>query len=212
MTELTSKHPDGAREHARSFIERRLIEGYWSFGTPIPAVTLADEIGMSPSPVREALATLHGEGAIEVRHRDGYSVPRLMPHELADEYHVLGILAEGVAPHVVAPPLTEAGVRAEPHARARRLVMAIATAAGSNVAAAIFERSALRLVGYQRLEPELFSDWEGELALLEALLAGGEKAPLRAALRRYYARRIKAAGMLSRLAEQIAKRERKAFE
>ncbi|MFN3780070.1 MAG: GntR family transcriptional regulator [Brevundimonas aurantiaca] len=57
-------------------------------GEPIVVTELAAEVGLSPTPVREALACLAGEGLIERRRGKGYFYPALGPSDIIDLFEL----------------------------------------------------------------------------------------------------------------------------
>ena len=62
--------------------------GRFGWGRPLVATALANELGLSPTPVREALARLSGEGLIEHRPGRGYHAPSPGPDDIADLYEL----------------------------------------------------------------------------------------------------------------------------
>lgn len=60
----------------------------FGWGEPLVATSLAEELGLSPTPVREALARLSGEGLIEHRPGRGYYAPSPGPEDIADLYEM----------------------------------------------------------------------------------------------------------------------------
>ncbi|UQV18933.1 GntR family transcriptional regulator [Brevundimonas albigilva] len=62
--------------------------GRFGWGEPLVATTLAEELGLSPTPVREALARLSGEGLIEHRPGRGYYAPSPSPDDIVDLYEL----------------------------------------------------------------------------------------------------------------------------
>lgn len=63
-------------------------EGRFAWGEPLVATALAAELGLSPTPVREALARLAGEGLIEHRPGRGYYAPSPGADDVADLYEL----------------------------------------------------------------------------------------------------------------------------
>jgi DNA-binding GntR family transcriptional regulator len=63
---------------------------------------LAQNLGMSRTPVREALLTLEGENLIEKRDRLGFMVRRPKPDEIKDYFNVRILLEKFAAPLIIA--------------------------------------------------------------------------------------------------------------
>ena len=84
---------------ATSAIRRLLLDGTLAVGTPLKEVELAERLGMSRTPVREALARLEGSAIVERLGRS-YAVAEL---DAADELDILQVrsalepLAAGLA-------------------------------------------------------------------------------------------------------------------
>ena len=58
--------------------------GRFGWGEPLVATALAEELRLSPTPVREALARLAGEGVIEHRPGRGYFAPSPTASDIAE--------------------------------------------------------------------------------------------------------------------------------
>jgi DNA-binding GntR family transcriptional regulator len=90
--------PRGALRHE---VVRRLMEaifqGELPAGTRLVAKKLADRMGISPTPIREALVELESIGIIELLHNRGAVVRPFGPAELRDMYHVRRILESEAA-------------------------------------------------------------------------------------------------------------------
>lgn len=69
---------------ALNTLRRLAFEGRFGWGAPVVIKDLAAEIGLSPTPVREALARLSGEGLIERRPGRGYFYPALTASDVID--------------------------------------------------------------------------------------------------------------------------------
>jgi DNA-binding GntR family transcriptional regulator len=72
------------REHAYRHIRRRLIEGRLSTGARLSPTALAREIGMSHTPVREAISQLQSEGLVVHTAHRGAFVKQPTRHELIE--------------------------------------------------------------------------------------------------------------------------------
>lgn len=60
--------------------------GRFGWGMPLVTTTVAEELGLSPTPVREALARLAGEGVIEHRPGRGYFAPSPTSSDIVELY------------------------------------------------------------------------------------------------------------------------------
>jgi DNA-binding GntR family transcriptional regulator len=98
--------PDfGARpqlsEDVASFVRKRIFEGTYTSGQYVRLDQLAAELGISVTPVREALFALRAEGLVAQQPRRGFMVLPLTQRDLADvanvQAHVGGELAARAA-------------------------------------------------------------------------------------------------------------------
>ena len=88
-------------ERAYEFIRRRILSGEYAPGHLLMTEYLSDEIGVSRTPVREALHDLRAEGLVAIRPRVGASVTKMDPKEFQDlcdlrtavEGHAAGLAA-----------------------------------------------------------------------------------------------------------------------
>lgn len=77
-----------ARQHAYDSLKRTLLAGDFPLGARLAEERLAARIGVSRTPIREALARLHAEHIVE-RHPDGGFMPR--PPDLHSTRHLYEI-------------------------------------------------------------------------------------------------------------------------
>ncbi len=84
---------------------RELAPGSW-----IDELKLAEEYGISRTPLREALKVLATEGLVTMKVRRGAYVTEVSERDLADVYHLLALL-ESDAAGVVATRATEAQLK-----------------------------------------------------------------------------------------------------
>ena len=82
-------------------IRQRILDNHWPPGFQALENALAEELGMSRTPVREALIRLHNEGLVEVVPRRGMRVLPVSPTDMREIYEILTAL-ESVAAEVVA--------------------------------------------------------------------------------------------------------------
>lgn len=82
-----------ARERDHFAVAHGALAGYtaagrFGWGHPLVATSLASELGLSPTPVREALAHLAGEGIIEHRPGRGYFAPSPTASDIVGLYEL----------------------------------------------------------------------------------------------------------------------------
>ena len=101
---------------AFSALAAGLAEGRYGWGRPLIVTEIAAALHLSPTPVREALARLAGEGLIDHRPGYGYASPAPTGADLADLYalHELHLLkaADGTAFNALPEELGEDDVGA----------------------------------------------------------------------------------------------------
>jgi DNA-binding GntR family transcriptional regulator len=81
---LTVEPPGSLSAFAASEIRRRILAGVYPLGSRLDQRTLAKELGISVSPVREALRLLQAEGLVENLPNRGAFVATLSRSELAE--------------------------------------------------------------------------------------------------------------------------------
>ncbi|MDB5583435.1 MAG: GntR family transcriptional regulator [Bradyrhizobium sp.] len=184
--------PLQAMERAYAALKGSLREGAYPPGHRLEANRVADAVGISMTPVRDALNRLVGERMVESSSGEGFHVPRLSEGDLRDlyEWHsALIIMAAQTARTLPAPD---------------QLAAAMASGSLSEASSACFElladacpnselRAALlnagdRLHPFRRIEESLLDPVIGELE--EVIVQGPGQ---RQAIRRYHAVRMRAA-------------------
>lgn len=73
-------------------IRERIIVGAYKRGEKLKQADLAEELGVSVTPVREALLTLEAEGYVRGLPHKGLLVPELVPDRLWEIYHLRLVL------------------------------------------------------------------------------------------------------------------------
>lgn len=95
--------PQLAEDVAR-FVRRRIFDGTYPAGQYIRLEQLADELGISVTPVREALFGLRAEGLLTQLPRRGFAVLPITRRDIADvsdvQAHIGGMLASRAADHI----------------------------------------------------------------------------------------------------------------
>lgn len=139
-------------QRAYDELRRRILSNEMPAGAQYLEQALADELGMSRTPVREALIRLSDEGLVEVRPRHGARVLPVSVADMAEIYELLTVL-EALA----AQRIAERGLPAGDLARLDSLVAAMDSAldAGNLIAWSgldqDFHSAIVELSGNQRL-------------------------------------------------------------
>ncbi len=89
--------PGTAAQHALDGLRRALIAGELGPGDRVRQEELAEAMGISLSPVREALAVLEQEGQVTYRPRRGYFVTELDLAQVREIYELRDVLEERAA-------------------------------------------------------------------------------------------------------------------
>jgi DNA-binding GntR family transcriptional regulator len=111
----SSERPADPVDDMADAIQLRILTGEYGFGTPLRQAQLAEEFGVSRTPVREALRKLQAAGLVEiVRHR-GAVVRGPSARDLREAYVVRAEL-EGLAAELAARWVTDAELEQLVHA------------------------------------------------------------------------------------------------
>jgi len=97
-------------EEVAELLRQRIFQRALAPGSWIDEMKLAEEYGISRTPLREALKVLAAEGLVTMKVRRGAYVTEVSDKDLADVYHLLGLL-ESDAAGVVAARATPEQVR-----------------------------------------------------------------------------------------------------
>ena len=95
-------------ERAHQSIRRYILDGHLNTESRLTEDFFAQHLGISKSPVREALNTLQGEGLLRIEPRRGAFLYRFSPKEIRDLYELreeLEVFAAGTA--MITPQLVE---------------------------------------------------------------------------------------------------------
>ena len=192
-------------------LRARLAAGAYPSDTRFAAAELAPELGLSATPVREALSRLAGEGLLEDRRGEGFFLRRLSARDIASLYRLheshLRIAVElGPATDSAAHGLAglDVGDDAGVHAATEALFLEWVAAAGSRALTQSFARTQHQLARVRRLESLLLLDLVEEHRLLRET---GEARMAR--LRAFHSRRVRRAARLAELLETRAEPPRK---
>ena len=103
----TSLSPRALYEEVAERLRERIFQRELEPGSWIDELKIAADYGISRTPLREALKVLAAEGLVTMKVRRGAYVTEVSGRDLADVYHLLGLL-ESDAAGVVAARATEA--------------------------------------------------------------------------------------------------------
>ena len=102
--------PRALYEEVAELLRQRIFRRELEPGSWIDEVKLAQEYGISRTPLREALKVLAAEGLVTMKVRRGAYVTEVSERDLADVYHLLALL-ESDAAAVVAQQATDAQLK-----------------------------------------------------------------------------------------------------
>ncbi|MES2383357.1 MAG: GntR family transcriptional regulator [Pseudomonadota bacterium] len=102
--------PRALYEEVAELLRQRIFSRELAPGSWIDELKLAEEYGISRTPLREALKVLATEGLVTMKVRRGAYVTEVSERDLADVYHLLALL-ESDAAGVVATRATEAQLK-----------------------------------------------------------------------------------------------------
>jgi DNA-binding GntR family transcriptional regulator len=84
-------------EDVAASIRQQIVTGVLTPGTFVRIDDTAGELGVSATPVREALVALRGEGLVELVPRRGYRVNELTERDIEDIFWLQGTIAAALA-------------------------------------------------------------------------------------------------------------------
>lgn len=183
-------------------LKRGLMQGTWRPGERLEALRLADEFGVSMTPVRDCLNRLVGEALVEMKPGEGYRVPRISENKLRDmlefnilllDFALLNPVKTGEVPHSAHSVEDYAG-------RVAALFSVIALRSANTVLTETLHSLGDRMHTIRRWEPHLFPDCFQELDELERELAVNSS-NLSIMLGKYHDRRLGSVATLVQLAQ-----------
>lgn len=86
IEEVELPEPRQAIPHIHAYLRERILDGTLQPGTKLSQVTLARQLGVSRTPLREVLRMLQSEGLVEVEPNQRTRVTGLVPEELDEVY------------------------------------------------------------------------------------------------------------------------------
>lgn len=181
-------------------VKRRLMTGAWPAGARIEAARVADELGVSLTPVRDSLFRLDGERMVDFRPGEGFHVHRLTETEFRDllELHLVLLLAAiATAPNAAAAPVSAD----QPYPdRIADLFLAIAERTSNGEIVASIAAIGDRLQFSRHFDAAILGDVESEYRRIETAVADAEpQAAVRNLLLGYHERRANEAARYARM-------------
>lgn len=178
------------------------MQGNWRPGERLEALRLADEFGVSMTPVRDCLNRLVGEALVDMISGDGYRVPRISEKMLRDMLGLNAMLLDFALLHSVnVGEVPRPEHSAEDYAGRVAALFGIIAQRSANIALIETLLSlGERMHAIRRWESQLFSDCVEELEELEGKLTGNAR-DLSVRLRKYHERRLGSVAELVQLAQ-----------
>lgn len=84
MSVIETKPSEGLNTAIYAELRNRLVSGRMTPGQELSTRTLAAEMGVSQTPVRDALSRLAADGAVSIRSKRRVLVPRMTPERFSD--------------------------------------------------------------------------------------------------------------------------------
>ena len=104
---MTKSNTQQAQERLRDLI----FDGDLAAGTDHLETELADRLGLSRTPIREALVALEAQGLVDIRPRKGVRIRPVSPSDMAEIYDILTELEALAAADWPGPKLTPGFMR-----------------------------------------------------------------------------------------------------
>jgi DNA-binding GntR family transcriptional regulator len=102
----SKKHGISAREKTYDYLKANILSGHFIPGERLAEEHLAEELGVSRTPVREALHKLEQEGLIEPLESRGFRIPQDSPEEIEDLFDIRTVL-EGYTLKIICERITD---------------------------------------------------------------------------------------------------------
>lgn len=189
-------NPAPAFDRAYGVLKRRIMGGEWRPGQRIDLASLADQLGASITPVRDAMNRLVGERLLTTGISEGFAIPAMTEPELRDLYAwnldvLMGALRTRQRAH------SEAFVADTPQdlaSRAGAIFHMIAGRAQNKEYAVAIAGLNDRLHVVRLAEAHFVRNVEADVAQLEHDLRNSSVVTMRKSLIAYHRKRIRGAG------------------
>lgn len=90
-----------AKQKAYEYVKSRIIDRTFKEGDFLTEVAIANDLGMSRTPVREAFLLLEAENLVQLMPKKGAFVPRISPREIREVMSARALVETFAAPMVV---------------------------------------------------------------------------------------------------------------
>lgn len=191
--------PAHVHEPTYAAIKQRLMTGAFSAGFRIEAARLAELLGVSITPVRDALNRLAGERMVDFIAGEGFRVPLLSETELRDLFGLNRLLLLAAIGKTGLPSDTGTNI-GDVADRVGRLFLDLAGCSENGEVIATIGALNDRLYRARTLDLQVFADAQSELAALEAMAGNRrDRRIFRDLLVRYHERRRQEAATYARL-------------
>ncbi len=183
-------------------LKRGLMQGRWRPGERLEALRLADEFGVSMTPVRDCLNRLAGEGLVDMKPGDGFRAPRISEKMLRDMLELNAMLVDFALQNPIdIGALAHVPQSVEDYAGRVAVFFGIIAHRSANTALIETVHSfSDRMHAVRRWEPQLFAECFHELEEMEHHLTDNSS-DLDIALRKYHDRRLGSIPELVQLAQ-----------
>ena len=188
-------------------LRRRLRDGGLAPGDRVTAKDIADGLKLSPTPVREALSRLAGEGLLEEHRGDGFFVPELSAADVTVLYRMseqLLLISQGATRALQRDArISEATPGEDPIVAVERVFLGWVSESSSRVTIEAYRTVAIRLAAVRRCEPQLIAGLDAEADALLRLADPSCRRQRAAAIQAFHRRRLALAEPLARLLEPL---------
>lgn len=187
--------PPGAYERVYQAIRQRLGEGLYRPGARLDVSVIAEELGASITPVRDALHRLTGERLIEATKSDGFRTPMMTETTLRQLYGwhfdlvMLAVMKHRALDLAGQTTIDEARSNASARERQNAVFLAMARDGGNPEHVWALRSVTERLEPAQRLEAAFLNETEEETQAIVGALATRDRKALRKNLLHYHRRR-----------------------
>ena len=189
---------------ARTALAGYAAAGRFGWGHPLVATSLAAELGLSPTPVREALAHLAGEGIIEHRPGRGYFAPSPTAADIAGLYALHRQFLLGASTADVAPQATLLDPPVDEVLRIESVFDQLADRGANGAVLEAYRRVRHQLRPIRRIEVLLQDTGLDGVLRIERLGREGRWTAVAEALDEYHSRRISLSATLEKVMRQSA--------